>query len=160
MPHDDIIAQVAKDLRLDPDLISALMMQETVGDCWRPRYEPAFKSLWHPDEWASQRRISRATEEVMQMMSWGPLQIMGATARWMGFDGDLPELCQPALGILYAAKYVRWLADKFGDDEPRIIAAYNAGPGVKKTPGGLYPNSKNYVDPVSQLLRDYRKLKA
>jgi hypothetical protein len=159
IPHEDTIRSIASIHGLDPLLLAALQAQETGGDCFRPKLEPQIPDarLWFPREWSSKRRITHETECALQRMSWGPLQILGSTARWMGFDGDIPELCDPVNGILYAAKYLKWLSQRPSVlDESHMIAAYNGGAGIGKTPGGMFVN-QSYVDSVSRFLRDFRK---
>lgn len=152
------IVKASEHFRLDANLIRAIVFKESEGDLFRPRFEPAFRSLWAPREYAEKLRVSVITEETMQKMSWGPMQIMGATARWQGFESHLPMLCFPDAGIFYGVKYLKWLVSKFGEDEMHVIAAYNAGPGVKKTPGGMWTNQSQYVDMVYQCLNQLRAL--
>lgn len=156
---DNLIIAVAQKFRIDANLIRAISWQESEGDFWRPRFEPQMSDtlLFEADTFAHNRRISLITEQTLQKMSWGPMQVMGATARWLGFALDLPQLCQPELGLFYGAKYLRWLLDRL-PDEDNVVAAYNAGHGVKKTLGGMWPNQKQYVDPVYSILRELRKL--
>jgi soluble lytic murein transglycosylase-like protein len=52
----------------------------------------------------------------------GLLQLMPATAREVGLNGD-----EPAANVLAGARYLRALLDRFGDVE-LALAAYNAGP--------------------------------
>lgn len=158
---DDIEAEAVKaaeHFRIDANLIRAIIVKESEGELFRPRFEPGFTSLWHYRDYAEKLRISAVTEEVMQKMSWGAMQVMGATARWQGFESHLPMLCFPDVGIFYGSKYLKWLVSKFGEDETHVIAAYNAGPGVKKTPGGMYTNQKQYVDVVYKYLSELRAL--
>lgn len=155
---EDAAQKAAANFRIDSNLIKAIIMKESEGECFRPRYEPAFSSLWYPRTYSEKLRITQITEETLQKMSWGAMQIMGATARWQGFEAHLPMLCDAETGIFYGSKYLKWLSEKFGDDEPHIIAAYNAGPGVKKTAGGMWTNQKAYVDVVYQYLTQLRKV--
>lgn len=61
--------------------------------------------------------------------SWGPMHVLGSTARGLGFQGDPRQLmADPALGIEYGTRYLARLLAQFGD--PLLaVAAYNAGPG-------------------------------
>ena len=94
-------------------------------------------------------------------MSWGPMQIMGATARWLGFKGTfLSELIEPEVGIEYGCKYLANLKRRFSGNSKnncnqvddiaifcdKKISAYNAGSPRKKA-DGTYVNQK-YVDKV------------
>jgi hypothetical protein len=160
-PHEDIIRMLSGQYGLDADLVQAIVIHESEGDCYRPRYEPQIPDsrLWNVQEWASQRRISRATESALQRMSWGPGQILGSTARWQGFDGDIPRLCDPLTSLPFVCKYLKWISQRpQAGSESFLIAAYNAGAGVKKTPGGMWMNQASYVDPVSLVLRQLRAI--
>jgi len=67
--------------------------------------------------------------------SYGPMQILGATARTLGFVGDFDGLFNPACGIKFGTKYLRWCFSHYGEisnyDErwKFAVAAYNAGRG-------------------------------
>lgn len=151
---------------LPESLIRAIMMVESGGNADAIRYEPGYPWLWDvirsaphrveasetmPDDFPFDPRISsRATEFVGQRISWGPMQIMGATARELGFKGRFPELCGPS-GILFATRYLARLRDKFQKQygEDGVIAAYNAGT-PRLQPNGSFAN-RIYVDKVRAL---------
>lgn len=156
---DDLIIEMAEKFRVDANLIRAITWKESQGQTWKNRFEPAMKDtqLWHPDVYSKKLFISRPTEEANQKNSWGLMQVMGATARWQGFESDLPMLLLPQIGLFYGTKYLRYLFDRLGDED-HVVAAYNAGPGVHKTSGGMWDNQKTYVDVVYSYLRDLRKL--
>lgn len=82
-----------------------------------------------------------------QRMSWGLMQVMGATARELGFQGTFfTELCNPPeLGLKYGMLYLRKLYKKYGD-WPDAIASYNAGH-PEKNKAGQYMN-QTYVDKI------------
>ena len=156
--HDEIIIRAAETFRLDANLLRALMaIESSGGECYKPRLEPSYNYLYHPDIYCDKLGITRATEDCLQRMSWGPLQIMGAVAREMGFESDIPMLTHPDIAIFYASKYLRYLSDRC-DDEEHLIAAYNGGLGVSKTVGGMWRN-QTYVDKVYRELRRLRALK-
>lgn len=60
----------------------------------------------------------------------GLLQLMPATARALGLDGD-----DPATNVLAGARYLRLLLDRFGSVE-LALSAYNAGPAAVERAGG------------------------
>jgi hypothetical protein len=154
----DLIRKNADDNRLDPYVVAAILQHESAGQNFKPRFEPGFRWFWFPREFAERLGISVETEQALQQTSWGAMQIMGAVARQHGFKDDIPKLCQPELSIQYGCAHLKWLRDRpICHSETDLIASYNMG-SPRKTPGGLYQNSSQYVDPVCSLLRELRAI--
>ncbi len=82
----------------------------------------------------------------------GLMQLVPRTGRWLG-AGNLTD---PAQNIMAGAKYLRYLSDRFGGDNQKAIAAYNAGEGNVRRFGGVPPfkETRNYVQRVSSFQRD------
>ena len=60
--------------------------------------------------------------------SHGVCQVKAATAAMFGFKGDPKKLNENHTSILYAARYLRFQQERYGDkDWLMIVAAYNAG---------------------------------
>jgi soluble lytic murein transglycosylase-like protein len=126
MPSRDELIALAKAEAaaqgLDPTLVCAVCEQESGWDSWAIRYEDAF---WQKYE----SHLSIApTEGRARAFSWGLMQIMGQTARELGFKArSLGELldCQVGLhfGCLKLAACLR-LAD--GDVQAGLLK-YNGG---------------------------------
>lgn len=75
----------------------------------------------------------------------GLMQLMPATARRFGVvTGDLLE---PERNLEAGTRYLSWLAKKFPDDLPRILAAYNAGEANVIRYGGVPPfrETRGYI---------------
>ena len=111
---------------LDPDLVAALVEQESSNDsdAWNP--EPRYRYFWNVR--SNQPFRSVKAEEVAakfpphdfpalagddqewwgQQASWGLCQIMGAVARELGFKGKyLPKLCSdPALNLALGCEHL------------------------------------------------------
>ena len=89
----------------------------------------------------------------------GLMQIMPATARRYGVDGDRKmgiekKLTDPKLNIKTGTRYLRDLINMFPGELELAIAAYNAGEGAVQRAGNQIPNYKetqNYVKTVMQL---------
>lgn len=141
---------------LDPILVQAIVEHESGGDPFVSRYEPHWRYLLSPRDYASRLGITGATEEMLQSMSWGLMQIMGSVARELGYDSHLVRLTDVELGLYWGCKKLKLLSRQYGE-ESDWIAAYNMG-SPRKTPGGLYQNQKTYVDPIAARLRELRKL--
>ncbi|MEO8197031.1 MAG: lytic transglycosylase domain-containing protein [Thermoanaerobaculia bacterium] len=75
----------------------------------------------------------------------GLMQLMPATAKRYGVRAS--ELFQPARNIEAGVRYLAFLADRFKDDLPMILAGYNAGEGSVDRYGGVppYRETQSYV---------------
>ncbi len=152
-----LIKDLAEKYKLDPDLIVALIQQESGGEKWRCRWEPASERyVIRSQDYASHLGITPETERMFQMCSWGGLQIMGFKARELGFIGHLPQLCLLDIGLDYGCQFLQKLSQRYGI-ETDVVSAYNQG-SPRKTPGGMYLNQVTYVDPVASLLRELRTI--
>ena len=151
-----VLISVATTYNLDTNLVQAIAEHESLGNQWAARYEPGWKYFYFPREYAENLKITPETEEILQSVSWGPLQIMGSVARELGFKEYLTELTDLKTGLEYGCKKIRRLSDKY-PDEMDVISAYNAGY-PRKTPGGQYLNML-YVDAVWKRLEELRTLK-
>lgn len=155
----DLLEKFAVGWKLDPALVIAIAYQESKGRTWATRFEPEAYArgsyFYFPREHASQLGITEQTERVGQYHSYGLLQIMGFSAREMGFPGYLTQLCDPEIGILYGCKKLKSLQVRY-DTEADVISAYNQG-NNRKTSGGMFIN-QGYVSFVNQYLLELRKL--
>jgi hypothetical protein len=82
----------------------------------------------------------------------GLMQLVPKTGRWMGAD----NLNDPAQNIQAGTKYLRYLTDRFGGDQQKAIAAYNAGEGNVRRFRGTPPfrETRNYVQRVNDFRQD------
>jgi len=90
------------------------------------RYEPSWRWFLNPVKWARRVLVTSKTERIAQQCSWGLMQIMGTVARERGFEGDLPNLCQPEVGLEFGCRHLVYLTKRF-NGAPDVLAAYNAG---------------------------------
>ena len=95
----NIISRESTKCGLSRNLVCAMIMVETSGNDYSARYEKHWRYLYKTDYFAKKNRISLSTETVLQSTSWGHMQIMGSVARELGYDGSLPRLSQPLMGI-------------------------------------------------------------
>lgn len=159
------IAQTkAKQFGVDPDLVIAIMTEES-SIAWprcSSRFEPNFQYLYQPDAFAVRNGVTVETERAQQSMSWGPMHVMGGSARELGFNDPLPLLFQPDIGIEYGCRKLKKLSETY-ELEAAVIASYNAGSPRKKilsgqaTPAAEYVNQR-YVDSVTARLKVLRKI--
>jgi hypothetical protein len=139
---------------IDPVLTLAMAEVESGINMWKTRYEPSYRYFYHVREFAEKLNISYFSEEALQRTSWNCLQIMGGTARDLGFKEDLTKLIIPDLGLHYGLMYLKTKLQKYGS-EIDAVAAYNAGSVRMKN--GMYENQQ-YVDKVYRRLVEHRKL--
>lgn len=59
--------------------------------------------------------------------SYGVCQVKYETAKQMGFKGKADDLINPFVNAKWAARYVKYQTERYGDDWCKIAAAYNAG---------------------------------
>jgi soluble lytic murein transglycosylase-like protein len=116
-PYGTLIYEKAKQHALNPRIVSALIHAESAGN---PR------ALSHKG-------------------ARGLMQLMPATAGRFGVKKS--QLFDPVQNLEAGMRYLRWLADRFPDDLPRILAAYNAGEGAVERYGGIppYRETRNYI---------------
>ena len=87
----------------------------------------------------------------------GLMQLMPGTAKELGADPSIPEQNVDA-----GTRYLRVLMDKYqghANSLPRVIAAYNAGPGMVDRYHGVPPfrETRRYVVRVLRFMRLYQK---
>ena len=154
LPWPEIQAAAATH-RVSPLLVAAVVQQESHGEGRAPRYERGFRWVVKPAEFARDLGMSVETETILQMMSWGPMQIMGGTARDRGFKGFIVDLVQPSVGIHWGTLHLSLLLKQYVDTA-KTLAAYNAGsPRLAPEGGGKYENQA-YVDKVMGYLAELK----
>lgn len=145
----DIIKPIAESVGVPWDLAAAIVMTESAGNTYAMRFEPNWHYWCEPQKFAQMNGISYNTEKQLQMFSFGLCQVMGGTARELGWDGSLVRLCEPSIGLLYGVKKIKQLLEKYPDTND-AISSYNQGhPFMDKY--GEYLN-KRYVDKVNELM--------
>jgi soluble lytic murein transglycosylase len=103
--HEDIIRQQARLKRLDPALVAGVIYTE-----------------------------SRFRDQTSRAGAKGLMQLTPATAKYIerlsgGSTFELSDLSTPQVNIAYGTYYLRYLLDRYGDNEALALAAYNGGEG-------------------------------
>jgi soluble lytic murein transglycosylase-like protein len=113
----------AKAHALREDLVCAVCDHESGWDPFAIRYEPAFERKYDPVD-----PVKNPTEHFARAFSWGLMQLMGETARELGFAGKyLDELSDPLVGIEFGCrKLAKCMAAHPGDARAALLA-YNGG---------------------------------
>lgn len=150
---------------IDPELVLAIIAQESAGNRWAWRQERGYRYLWNvrrdeafrgvlkkearskvPPAWFhAPPGASRTTEWAGQQSSFGLMQVMGAVAREYGYAGPfLTGLCDPEVGVKYGVHHLVRLRSVVGDGDD-LLACYNGGAGAR---GG----NRGYVAKVQAFL--------
>lgn len=142
----DMAVAAAQEAGLDPALVLGIVSVESGGQPCAARYEPLYR--WTLPQAERPGGCSHDTELVLQRTSWGLMQLMGALARELGFEGWLPELTDEALNLKLGCRHLVNLTRRFGERHgpEGVIAAYNAG-SPRKSPAGEWVN-QGYVNKV------------
>lgn len=136
MTQADIVAlaqATAMKYGLDPALICAICEQES-GDrkpdpqtgreawnTWAIRHEPAFEAKY------IKPLHLMDTEEVARAISWGLVQIMGESAREIGYTGHLAQACDPAVGLDLGVRWFKRKLQQAGGDISKALLLWNGG---------------------------------
>ena len=134
--YEQIVRGHARNYRLDPPLLAAVIYQESKFD--------------------ADARSSSGAIGLMQLL---PDTAKGIAARTGGHRFVVEDLYVPELNVRYGAWYLRHLLDKYGD-EATALAAYNAGQtNVDRwlADGGAirFAETRHYVHRVQELKRIY-----
>ena len=94
-------------------------------------------------------------ERMCQKTAWGLMQVMGATARELGFDGWLSELVNPETNVRLGIEFLgRKMSQYFERDGIEgVVAAYNGG-APRRRPDGKFTN-QGYVDRVMEAAKRF-----
>lgn len=144
-----LIEAAARAHGLPQRLVAGIVITESSGNPNAVRYEPAFRAKYLPaKKYPEKEARGRAT-------SWGLMQIMGETARTLGFSGPFETLLDPVNSLAWGCAYLARLKDRYPKDSwETLCRAYNAGPGnrydaansypqkVLRAMGGLWPASR------------------
>jgi soluble lytic murein transglycosylase len=144
--HEDIIRQQAREKHLDPALVAAVIYTE-----------------------------SRFRDQTSHAGAKGLMQLTPDTAKFVehlsgGSTFQISDLSTPQVNIAYGTYYLRYLLDRYGDNEALALAAYNGGEGnvdrwvdaARRQGKGLtidaipFGETRAYVRAVQSAKRQYR----
>jgi soluble lytic murein transglycosylase len=145
--HEDIIRQQAADKNLDPAMIAAVIYAES--------------------HFIEGRTSSAGATGLMQLT---PSTAQYIAHRSGGALFEQADLATPQVNISYGSYYLRYLMDRYGENETLALAAYNGGEGnvdrwvaearsrdrsltIEAIPFG---ETREYVRKVLDARRDYR----
>lgn len=146
-----LIERLSLEYRIDPILFQAFILLESGGNKFAVQYQPGYKHLYQVYEFSKKLYITYVTEKVFQQSSHGLVQIMGSTARSLGFKGYPQQLYDTETNLRYGAKFIAQLQMRY-PNKLDLISAYNQGQPFK-TSNGFYKNQE-YVNKVLKKMRD------
>jgi soluble lytic murein transglycosylase len=139
LQHEDIIRQQAREKGVPPDLIAAVIYAE-----------------------------SRFRDQTSHAGARGLMQITPSTAKLIeklsgGQTFKFDDLANPDINIRYGTFYLRFLIDRYGENDVAALAAYNAGPQNVDSWGGSnlslddipFPETRGYVENVLEKRDEY-----
>jgi len=138
--HDDIIRQQAAEKDVPADLIAAVIYAES-----------RFREQTSAAGARGLMQITPQTANVIEELSGGQTFV-------------LEDLSDPDINIRYGTFYLRYLLDRYGDNEIAALAAYNAGEGHVDEWGGAgldlddiaFAETREYVEEVLAKRDEYR----
>ncbi len=138
LKYEEIVRGHARNYRLDPALLAAVIYQES-------RFRAGARS-------------DRGAVGLMQLL---PETARGIALRTGGSRFVVDDLYDPELNVRYGAWYLRHLLDKYGD-ERLALAAYNAGQRnvdrwLARGLGIQFDETRHFVDRVEELKKTYRR---
>jgi soluble lytic murein transglycosylase len=138
LEYESIVRGHARNYRLDPALLAAVIYQESKFDA-----------------------DARSESGAIGLMQLLPDTAKGIALRTGGSGFRVEDLYDPEINVRYGSWYLRHLLDKY-DDERSALAAYNAGQttvdGWRARGLGIqFPETREYVERVAELKDVYRR---
>jgi soluble lytic murein transglycosylase-like protein len=131
-PFRDEILKAAKRHNVDPDLIEAIVWQESSGYPSAYRFEPAYWERYCKND---DRFVGEEPRRIAA--SYGLMQLMYPTALGLGYTGTPEGLFEIPVNLDLGAKLVARLLQQYPGQRVLALAAYNGGPGGTTRPGPL-----------------------
>ena len=137
LAYEQIVRGHARNYRLDPALLAAVIYQESK---FRPHV--------------------RSRSGAIGLMQLLPSTAQGIATHTGGTRFRVDDLYDPELNVRYGSWYLRHLLDRYGD-ERTALAAYNAGQDNvdrwRRDGGGIrFAETRSYVDRIEKLKGIYR----
>ncbi len=146
------IITMTQSAQIPPEMVLAIIAVESGGDSHAARMVPTYP--YTMPQAVRPATCSLDTELSLQRMSLGLMQVMGATARSVGYEGWLTGLVDPKTNIEIGIAYLASLMSRYGGQgHDAVIAAYNAG-APRRRPDGTHINQQ-YVDAVMARMTEY-----
>lgn len=148
-----LIVSTARGVQAPPELVLGIIEAESGGDPHATKINSTY-----PYTMMQAKRPAGCSvdmERMCQKTAWGLMQVMGATARELGFEDWLSELVFPEtnirLGIEFLGRKMSQYLDRDGIEG--VVAAYNGG-APRRRPDGKFVN-QGYVDRVMEAAKRF-----
>jgi soluble lytic murein transglycosylase len=137
LSYEEIVRGHARNYRLEPALLAAVIYQESKFDA-----------------------EARSDAGAVGLMQLRPETAKGIALRTGGSEFRVEDLTNPEINVRYGSWYLRHLLDKYGEEET-ALAAFNAGQGNvdswrEQGKGIAFAETRHYVDRVQELKAIYR----
>jgi soluble lytic murein transglycosylase len=137
LSYEEIVRGHARNYRLEPALLAAVIYQESKFDA-----------------------EARSDAGAVGLMQLRPETAKGIALRTGGSGFRVEDLTNPEINVRYGSWYLRHLLDKYGEEET-ALAAFNAGQGNvdswrEQGKGIAFAETRHYVDRVQELKAIYR----
>jgi soluble lytic murein transglycosylase-like protein len=110
-----------------PQLVCAIVEQESGWNPWALRYEPAFFARYIQPQ-LDCRAIAHEGEARARAFSWGLMQVMGQVAREQGFTAaSLAALCEPSTGLDIGCRVLAAKLAAASGNLARALQLWNGG---------------------------------
>ena len=148
-----LIVSTARGAQVPPEVALGIIEIESSGDPYAAKINPTY-----PYTMMQAKRpvgCSVDVERMFQKTAWGLMQVMGATARELGFDGWLSGLVVPETNVRLGIEFLgRKMSQYFERDGIEgVVAAYNGG-APRRRPDGKFVN-QTYVDRVMEAAKRF-----
>jgi hypothetical protein len=140
-----IVKQKAEKYNLNPALVLAVIETESQGHKWASRYEPNFYKKYLAGKTLRQlpgkypTDVDVAEEYEARASSLGVMQVMGQSAREVGYEGYFEAFLDPEVNIEYGCKLLS-LKLKRANGVVRQGLLYWNGGGDSKYPDRVFRN--------------------
>lgn len=140
----DLVRRVAPNHNLPPELVLAVIAQESSGDPCAVRVERGFWQRYQTNiEAIIKATPSRLDDPWIKFpdfasSSYGLMQVMYIVAIERGISLRFPtSLCDPEVGVTAGCRQLQWLMRQVGNDKTRALLRYNGG-GDKGYPAKIF----------------------
>ena len=148
-----LIVSTARGAQVPPEVALGIIKIESGGDRYAAKINPTYPYMMMQAKRPAGCSVD--VERLFQKTAWGLMQVMGATARELGFDGWLSELVVPEtnvrLGIEFLGRKMSQHLERDGIEG--VVAAYNGG-APRRRPDGKFVN-QTYVDRVMEAAKRF-----
>lgn len=131
----DAAKQAAANAGLEYALVAAVVEQESSWVTWSIRYEAAYYDRYIKPL-VDSGRLKNPTEATARAFSWGLMQVMGDTARNIGYTGHIAMMCEPPTGLMIGCAVLNAKIKAAQMDVHLGLQMYNGG------------SAPNYADEV------------